>query len=179
MWQELFLKIRGELDNEWNFIDSTIVKAHQHSVISSSKKRECIGRTVSGNSSKIQMISDSCGNPIDFILSEGQVHDSKIANQLLEISNAEVLIADRAYHVQKIRKKLQEKGIRVVIPKKKNTIDKTNEEFDKYLYKIRYLIENLFARLKQFRSIATRYDKKKSNFSSMIYLGSSIIWVKI
>ena len=125
------------------------------------------------------MISDSCGNPIDFVLSEGQVHDSKIANQLIEVSKAEVLIADRAYHAEKIRKQLKEKGIQAVIPKKKNTIDKINEEFDNYLYKIRHLIENLFARLKQFRSIATRYEKKKSNFSSMIYLGCSFIWVKI
>lgn len=179
IWQKLFLKIRGELDNEWNFIDSTIVKAHQHSVNSSSKKRECIGRTVSGNSSKIHMISDSYGNPIDFIISEGQVHDSKMANQLIEISNAEILIADRAYHDQKIRNKLLQKGIQAVIPKKKNSIDKSNDGFDKYLYKIRHLVENLFARLKQFRSIATRYDKKKSNFSSMIYLGCSIIWGKI
>ncbi|APJ03315.1 IS5 family transposase [Silvanigrella aquatica] len=156
-----------------------MVKAHQYSVNSSNKKIECIRRTVGGNSSKIHMISDSCANPIDFIVSEGQVHDSKIANQLLEISDAEVLIADRAYHAEKTRKKLKDKCIQAVIPKKKNAFDKTNEEFDSYLYKIRHLIKNLFARLKQFRSITTRYDKKKSNFSSVIYLGCSFIWVKI
>ena len=125
------------------------------------------------------MISDSCGNPVDFIVSEGQVHDSRIANELLDISNAEVLIADRAYHAEKIRKKLKEKGIQAVIPKKKNTINKINEEFDMYLYKIRHLIDNLFAKLKQFRSISTRYDKKKRNFSSMINLGCTFIWAKI
>lgn len=59
IWQNLFIKIRGELDNEWNFIDSTIVKAHQYSVNSSNKKIECIERTVGGNSSKIHIISDS------------------------------------------------------------------------------------------------------------------------
>ena len=55
------------------------------------------------------MISESCGNPNDFIVSEGQVHNSKISNQLIEISNAEVLIADRAYHDQKIKKSCKKK----------------------------------------------------------------------
>jgi len=179
IWQKLFIKIRGELDNEWNFIDSTIVKAHQHSVNSSNKKIECIGRAVCGNSSKIHMIADSHGNPIDFILSEGQVHDSRIGNQLIEVSNAENLIADRAYSNKKIREKIADKKIQAIIPKKKNSIDKTNDGFDMHLYKIRHLVENLFARLKQFRSIATRYDKSKNNFASMIYMGCSIIWGKI
>lgn len=179
IWRELFLKIRGELDNEWNFIDSTIVKAHQHSVNSKCKREECIGRAVCGNSSKIHMIADSHGNPIDFILSEGQVHDSRIGNQLIEVSNAENLIADRAYSNKKIREKLADKKIQAIIPKKKNSIDSTNDGFDIHVYKIRHLIENLFARLKQFRSIATRYDKSKNNFASMIYMGCCIIWGKI
>ena len=58
-------------------------------------------------------------------------------------------------------------------------IDKTNNEFDIHLYKVRHLVENLFARLKQFRSIATRYDKSKNNYASLIYMGCSIIWGKI
>jgi len=57
-------------------------------VNSKCKKRECISLAVCGNSSKIHMLSDSHENPIDFIISEGQVHDSKIANQLIEISHA-------------------------------------------------------------------------------------------
>ena len=68
---------------------------------SRSKKEECIGRAVCVNSSKIHMIVDSHGNPIDFILSQGQVHDSRIGNQLIEISNAENLIADCAYSNKK------------------------------------------------------------------------------
>ncbi|RDB35528.1 MAG: IS4/IS5 family transposase, partial [Spirobacillus cienkowskii] len=88
------------------------------------KKRECIGRSVCGNSSKIHMLSDSHGNPIDFILSEGHVHDSKIANQLIEISHAESLVADRAYGSQKIREKLADKNIQAIIPKRRNSIDK-------------------------------------------------------
>ena len=61
----------------------------------------------------------------------------------------------------------------------KNSVNKTNIGFDNHLYKIRHLAENLFARLKHFRSIATRYEKKSNNFASMIYLGCAFIWGKI
>ena len=138
-----------------------------------------LANTVCVNSSKRYMISDSHGNPIDFILSEAQVHDNKIANQLIEISDAENLIADRAYNEKKIREKLADRDTHVIIPKKVNSIDKTDNGFDKHLYKLRNLVKNLFARLKHFRSIATSYDKGKNNFASMIYIGCSIIWGKI
>ncbi|KAB8030717.1 transposase [Fluviispira multicolorata] len=106
-------------------------------------------------------------------------NDSRIGNQLIEASNAENLIADRAYSNKKIREKLADKNIQAIIPKKKNSIDKTNDGFDMHLYKTRHLVENLFARLKQFRSIATRYDKSKNNFASMVYMGCCIVWGKI
>ena len=54
-----------------------------------------------------------------------------------------------------------------------------NPDFDSYLYKLRHLVENMFARLKQFRSIATRYEKLARNFESMIYLACIIIHSKV
>jgi transposase len=179
LWQEIFNQIKGEIDNEWNFIDSTIVKAHQHSAGYNSDESEKIGRSVAGNSTKIHMISDSHGNPIDFILSEGQLHDAKIAGELLKLSCGENIIADRAYSSSILRDQIIKKGSQPIIPKKKNSVDKTNTGFDNYLYKIRHLAENLFARLKHFRSIATRFDKKGNNFASMVYLGCTFIWGKI
>ncbi|WP_425483321.1 transposase [Fluviispira multicolorata] len=77
-------------------------------------------------------------------------------------------MADRVYSNKNVREKLTNKKIQVIIPKKKNFIDSKNDGFDIHVYKIRHLIENLFARLKQFRSIATRYDKSNNNFASMV-----------
>jgi transposase len=121
----------------------------------SSSSHECIGKSVAGNSTKIHILSDSHGNPIEFVLSEGQIHDSK-----------------------EIRKAIADKRIQAIIPKKINAVDKTNIGFDKFLYKIRHLAENLFARLKHYRSIATRYEKKTINFSSLIFIACIIIWSK-
>ena len=179
LWQEIFKQIQGEIDDEWNFIDSTIVKAHQHSTGYPSNESEQIGKSVAGNSTKIHMLSDAHGNPVNFILTEGQLHDSKIAGELINISSGENIIADRAYSSLEIRDQIIKKGAQAIIPKKKNSVNKTNIGFDNHLYKIRHLAENLFARLKHFRSIATRFDKKGNNFASMVYLGCAFIWGKI
>lgn len=71
--------------------------------------------------------------------------------------------------------KLKKQGKTAVIPPKKNR--KNQRDYDKYLYQARHLIENFFARLKQYPAIATRYDKRKINFLEGIYLASIVIWL--
>ena len=84
------------------------------------------------------------------------------------------VIADKAYDAkERVLKPLAERGIECVIPCKKNRLQ--SRPYDKELYKARHLIENFFAKLKQFRGIATRYDKRSSNFLSGIYLAASFI----
>lgn len=65
-----------------------------------------------------------------------------------------------------------------VIPRKSNS-KKSNPEFDFHLCKLRHLVENLFARLKHFRSIATRFEKLARNFKAMTYLACTLIWLKL
>ncbi|HGG8188134.1 TPA: transposase, partial [Neisseria meningitidis] len=78
------------------------------------------------------------------------------------IQEAQYFIADKGYDSQEIRDKAIEHGMKAIIPKRKNA-KKPNPDFDSYLYKLRHLVENAFARLKQFRSIATRYEKLARN----------------
>lgn len=178
LWQRLFYELRNDIDNEWNFIDGTVVKAHQHASGAASGMDEGIGKSVGGNTTKVHVLADSCGNPIDFKITGGQVHDSKMANVLIEICEAENFVGDKAYHSEEIRGNLLKKGITAIIPVKKNSVDKSNPDFDEQLYRYRHLIENLFARLKHFRSIATRYEKLKINYASMLYLACAYIWSK-
>lgn len=88
------------------------------------------------------------------------------------------LIADKGYDSDSIRDKVRKHEIKPVIPKCKNA-KQPNPDFDSYLYKLRHLVENMFTRLKQFRSIATRYEKLARNFESMIYLAFIIIHSKV
>ena len=92
------------------------------------------------------------------------------------LTQAEAVLADKAYDAdERMRNKLCEKGCEVVIPYKKNRLNP--QSYDQEVYKARHLIENFFARLKQYRGIATRYDKTAQNFLGAIYLAASIVWL--
>ena len=179
IWQKIFFSLRTDIDNEWNFLDATVVKAHQHSSGASGHQDQAIGKSVGGHTTKIHTLVDSHGNLIDFVLSGGEVHDSKIAPILVEISDAENLVADKAYHATNIRNQAAEKDINVVIPLKKNSVDKSNPGFDSHLYKLRHIVENFFAKIKHYRGISTRYDKLKKNYASALYLVNAYAWAKI
>lgn len=89
---------------------------------------------------------------------------------------AEALLADKAYDAkERVLDKVEKKNCNAVIPPKSSR--KTKREYDKNLYKLRHKIENFFARLKQYRAIATRYDKTARNFLGGIFLAASILWV--
>lgn len=98
------------------------------------------------------------------------------ADHLLPDMKADLLIADKAFDADaRVIEPLAEAGKATVIPPRANRrIDRT---FDRHLYKARHLIENFFAKLKQFRAIATRYDKTARNFLAAVYLAASAIWL--
>ena len=92
------------------------------------------------------------------------------------LTRAEAALGDKGYDAdERMRQKLEEKGCTAVIPFKKNRVNPG--EYDKDLYKARHLIENFFAKLKQYRAIATRYDKTSRNFLGAIYMAASVVWL--
>jgi transposase len=100
---------------------------------------EGLGRSRGGISSKIHCVVDGLGNPIDFILTGGEVHDSLCADTLLADKNADFVIADKAYDSDKILAKIAEMEAIAVIPPKSNR--KKQRTYDKHYYKERNLIE--------------------------------------
>ncbi len=174
---QIFNDLVQEPDLEWEFIDGSIVKAHQHSAGAASKEVQAIGKSVAGNTTKIHMAVDGCGFPIAFQLTGGEVHDAKAALDLIKILPiADYTIADKGYDSEEIRGQIKQKSSIPMIPRKKNS--KTgNTDIDWGLYKYRHLVENVFARLKHFRAIATRYDKLKRNYASMLAMACSYIWL--
>ena len=127
-------------------------------------------------STKIHTLVDALGNPLGFFLTAGQVHDLQGADALLPDMKADTLLADKAFDAdQRVILPLLAAGKTVVIPPKSNR--KTQRPFDKEMYKARHLIENFYCRLKQFRAIATRYDKTKRNFLAAVHLIAAVIWL--
>ena len=116
------------------------------------------------------------GNPLDFILTPGQAHDLEGADALLPDMAAEVLLADKAFDAdERVIEPLRAAGKNLVIPPKSNRKDQRT--FDKEMYKARHLIENFYCKLKQYRAIATRYDKTARNFLAGIHLAAAVIWL--
>ena len=125
---------------------------------------------------KIHATVDALGNPTGFHLTPGQAHDLEGADVLLKGTQAGTVIADKAYDAQaRVVEPLQRSGKAVVIPPKASR--KHQRNYDRHLYKARHLIENFFARLKQYRAIATRYDKTARNFLGAIHLAAAVVWL--
>jgi transposase len=164
-------------DLEWEFIDGSIVKAHQHSAGAAGDDDQAIGCCVAGNATKIHMAVDAYGLPIDFELTGGEVHDCNRAPEWIEtLPTAQHTIADKGYDSKEVRKVIGNKGSIPIIPRKSNSLI-GNADMDWGLYNYRHLVENLFARIKQFRAIATRYDKLKRNYASMLAMACSYLWL--
>ena len=127
-------------------------------------------------STKIQALTDALGNPLAFHLSPEQASDLAGADVLWEDLAAESLLADKGYDAdERVIQRLQQAGKKPVIPPKRNR--REPREYDRELYKARHLVENFFARLKQYRAIATRYDKLAESFLGAIYLATTVVWL--
>ena len=125
-------------------------------------------------STKIHATVDALGNPTGFALTGGQASDLAGADELLPGVVASTVIADKSYDAEaRVLAPLRQAGKEAVIPPKRNRQDQ--REYDRHLYRARHLIENFFCQLKQFRAIATRYDKTARNFLAAIHLAAAII----
>jgi transposase len=127
-------------------------------------------------STKIHTLVDALGNPIGFFVTAGQAHDLQGADALLPHMQADALLADQAFDADlRVIEPLKAAGKTCAIPPKSNR--KTPRPFDKDIYKARHPIENFYCWLKQFRAIATRYDKTARNFLTAIHIAAAIAWL--
>ena len=138
-------------------------------------ENKAVGRTRDGLNTKLHAIVDGLGNPVTFLLSAGNDHDSIHAIELLdtiEINGSNVL-ADRAYGAQAVRDYISVHGASCVIPPQSNSAEPW--QVDWHLYKERHLVECFFQKIKWFRRIATRYDKLDVSFLAFLHLAAIAI----
>lgn len=125
--------------------------------------------------SKLHAVCDGDGKPVALLLSEGQMSDYKGAALLLSsLPKASVLLADRGYDADWFRAALLKKGITPCIPSRKNR--KQDIAYDKTLYRQRHKVENMFAKLKDWRRVSTRYDRCAHTFFSAICIAATVIF---
>ena len=132
---------------------------------------QALGRSRGGLSTKIHMAADATGQPIRFILTGGQAGDAPQGEPLLTGIKAGHVIADKGFDSDKILSFIQSQGAIPVIP------PRSREEPGEYdLYKERNLIERAFNRLKQWRRVATRYDRRSLYFLAALQLAAAVTW---
>ena len=108
----------------------------------------------------------------------GQVHDSQVVEEVLDTSNPPLaVVADKAYDSQKVRQQIMDEGALPVIPSRDNAIKKAY--CPKHIYRRRYKVERYFCRIKDWRRIATRYDKLARNFLAAAALVGALYWIKL
>src|SRR3954453_253088 len=132
-----------------------------------------IGNSRGGRNSKVQAVTDQKGRPVVLVLTAGQVSDFVPAQECLEAApKAAAVIADRGYDSDERRDFIKERGATPVIPPKKNR--RIQYRYDKALYKTRHCVERFFCRLKDFRRVATRYDRQPYIFMAAVFLVSIV-----
>lgn len=124
---------------------------------------------------KLHVVVDALGNPLRIILSAGQIADIEQAQALIKDTPADFIVADKGYDSDAFVQAISAQGSQAVIPPRSNRLKPRT--FDHHLYRDRNLVERFFARIKQFRRIATRYDKLASSFLSFVHLACTIVWL--
>jgi len=139
------------------------------------EQKQAVGRSRGGRNTKIHALADAKGRLIAILLTGGEAHDCPVAERLIRrVKPPKRMLGDKAYDSAELREELAERGTKPIIPNRSNR--RQPYSFSKRLYKLRWRIESAFNRLKDFRRIATRYDRLARNFLASICLVAAIVW---
>ncbi|MGL5804493.1 MAG: IS5 family transposase [Xenococcaceae cyanobacterium] len=185
VWQQILANLQTmadkgkRLDWEVHYVDGSVIRAHQHAA--GGKKRgeeeEQLGRCRGGFSTKIHLRCEGSGKPMTFVLTPGQRNESIVLEQLMSQGSVkrisrgrprlrpQRIVGDKGYTGRRIRNFLRRRGICLTIPRLSN--EKRRGPFSREIYRQRNVVERTFNRLKQFRRIATRYEKLAVNYTAM------------
>jgi transposase len=137
-----------------------------------------MGRSRGGLTTKIHALVDANGLPVALKLTEGQAHDGRSAEGMLEgLTAGQVLLADRAYDSDQLRRTMAARGAWANVKPLARRIDKP--AFSSFLYRYRNLVERFFNKLKHFRAVATRYEKHAANYLALVKLAATRIWLRV
>lgn len=136
-----------------------------------------MGRSRGGLTTKIHALVDFNGLPINLKITEGQAHDGRSADDMLDsVQAGHILLADRAYDSNALRETMAVRGAWANVRAMPHRLNPP--AFSPFLYRQRNAVERFFSKLKHFRAIATRYDKRDDNFLASIKLASMRIWLR-
>ena len=195
IWQTIWEQVQvqadaaGALDWETHYVDGTVIRAHQHAAGAhhTTAAAEALGRSQGGFSTKIHVRAEGGGKPMTFVLTVGQRNEAVVFEQLMEqgaVKRPGVgrprlrptrVVGDKAYSSRRIRQYCRQHGIASTIPRRVN--ERRTGPFNRAIYRQRSRIEGLINRLKQFRRIATRYERCARYSLGMLTIAAILLWL--
>ncbi len=182
VWDRVLDALRAMApDAGWDvhMLDSTVVRAHPHAAgARRAAGRQELGRSRGGFSTKLHLRCDGRGLPLALVLTPGEAHETRAFEDLVEdlAPGTRYLVGDMGYDADRIREELLVRGVLPVIPP--NPVRKERAPLDRELYRLRNRVERLVNRLKQFRAVATRYDKTAESFLAFVQLAAARLWLR-
>ena len=171
VWAKIMSALAEAQDVAVQMIDISIVRVHQHGSCITRNRRQSMGRSRGGLTSKIHALVDANGLPVRLAVTPGEAHDNRLAGKLLSRLRAgSMLLADRGYDADWIRELAAAKGAWANIPPRSNRSDPIC--FSPHLYRARNRVERFFNKIKHCRRVATRYDKLAANYLAFVQLAS-------
>jgi transposase len=178
VWGRVMYALAAPHDAAVQMIDTSVVRVHQHAASIARNKRQSMGRSRGGLTSKIHAVVDSRGLPVRLALTTGETHDNRLAAKLLSrLKSGSMLLADRGYDADWIRDLVRQHGAWENIPPKRNRAEALC--FSPHLYRARNLVERFFNKIKHCRRVATRYDKLVANYLAFVQLASIRLWLRV
>ena len=173
----------GAAEERVQMLDGTSIRAHQHAAGAKGGSQggqdgQALGRSRGGFSTKLHLRCDENGLPLAVVLTPGQTHEARAFDALVEglAPGTRCLIGDAGYDAGWIRQELLLRGVLPVIPP--NPVRKEPAPLDRELYRLRNRVERLVNRLKQFRAVATRYDKTAESYLAFVHLAAARVWLR-
>jgi transposase len=140
------------------------------------QEAQALGRSRGGFSTKIHIAVDALGNPLRFILTGGECHESPHAAALIEGYSMQVLIADKGYDAVEFINTVIAAGVEAVIPPRVNR--KEQREYDEHLYRERHLVECFINKIKHYRRVFARFEKLSKNYLGFLSFVSALVWLR-
>jgi transposase len=187
VWERVLelAQARGGVELGLAFLDGTSIRAHQKAAGAAKKggtsaerdEREALGRSRGGFGTKACVIADASGRAIGFVLAPGQAHELPLAPLLLTFLTVLPLwiVADRGYASHAFRELIWSLGARPAIPPKRN---EAPVACPPWIYRNRNRVERLWNRLKEWRAVATRYEKTARSFMGVLCMAATMDWLK-
>jgi transposase len=179
----------GRLDWDVHYVDGTTVRAHQHAAGArgGDAATEALGRGRGGFSTKVHLRAEGGGKLLALLLTPGQRHEATAFETLMEQGavrragrgrprrRPRRVVGDKGYSSRAIRRYARRHGISATIPRKRN--ERRYGPFDRAAYRARNRVERLINRCKQFRRLATRYEKRAENYRAMWVIAAIFLWL--